>query len=380
MTFQTDTLSQPDLSVCDREPIHIPGSIQPHGILLALAPDNLTISHVSANIDGLLKDPAAGAIGRPLADMLPTLAAALAPNPQSRIIADSAESIGHIVLSTAAGPAGFATAVHRSGELLVIELEETAPGEEASRDTLYPMLQGFVAQLQSAGTPEALSALAAQSVRRLTGFDRVLVYRFDADWNGTVIAEDRNETLPSYLDLRFPASDIPQQARELYCRNRLRIIPDAAYVPVAIAPAHDPRTGAPLDLSQSILRSVSPVHVEYMHNMGTMASMSISILRGGAHLLPQQNLPPRPVERAQRLRSPHADFLHAGRGSRARRRRRGAHPPRLRADPPSRPHGCGGAFRGRSFARSGRTDGGGPRERSGGGHWRSYMARRRRAA
>ena len=282
MTFQTDTLSQPDLSACDREPIHIPGSIQPHGILLALAPDNLTISHVSANIDGLLKDPAAGAIGRPLADVLPTLAAALAPDPQSRIIADSAESIGHIVLPTAAGPAGFATAVHRSGELLVIELEETAPGEEASRDTLYPMLQGFVAQLQSAGTPEALSALAAQSVRRLTGFDRVLVYRFDADWNGTVIAEDRNETLPSYLDLRFPASDIPQQARELYRRNRLRIIPDAAYVPVAIAPAHDPRTGAPLDLSQSILRSVSPVHVEYMHNMGTMASMSISILRGGA--------------------------------------------------------------------------------------------------
>ena len=111
MTFQTDTPSQPDLSVCDREPIHIPGSIQPHGILLALAPDNLTISHASANFDRLLNNPVAGAIGRPLADVLPTLTAALGPDLQSRIVEDSAEPIGHIVLPTAAGPAGFAAEV-----------------------------------------------------------------------------------------------------------------------------------------------------------------------------------------------------------------------------------------------------------------------------
>jgi len=111
----------------------------------------------------------------------------------------------------------------------------------------------------------------------MTGFDRVLIYRFDEQWNGTVIAEDRNEVLPSYLDLRFPASDIPAQARDLYRRNRQRIIPDANYTPVPIQ-SRDP---APLDLSDSVLRSVSPIHLEYMRNMGTLASMSISILRDG---------------------------------------------------------------------------------------------------
>jgi light-regulated signal transduction histidine kinase (bacteriophytochrome) len=172
--------------------------------------------------------------------------------------------------------------VHRSGRLLVLELEEVSAAEEVGLDMLYPRLRGFVEQLQSTDSIERLCALAAADMRSITGFDRVLIYKFDADWNGTVLAEDRNENLPSYLGLRFPASDIPAQARELYRRNRLRLIPDAAYVPVPIIPVVDPAHGQPLDLSHSVLRSVSPVHVEYMRNMGTAASMSISILREGA--------------------------------------------------------------------------------------------------
>ena len=118
-------------------------------------------------------------------------------------------------------------------------------------------------------------------MRRITGLDRALIYRFDSDWNGEVIAEDRTERLPSYLGLRFPASDIPAQARALYRLNRLRLIADANYRPTPIEPALNPLTGKPIDLSLSVLRSVSPVHLEYMRNMGTGASMSISLMRDG---------------------------------------------------------------------------------------------------
>ena len=122
---------------------------------------------------------------------------------------------------------------------------------------------------------------AALEIRRLTGFHRVMVYQFGPDWHGTVVAEDGDGSLPSYLDLRFPASDIPAQARALYRRNRLRLIPDAHYQPVPVLPALSPLDGQPLDLSDCALRSVSPVHLEYMRNMQTAASMSISILVDG---------------------------------------------------------------------------------------------------
>jgi light-regulated signal transduction histidine kinase (bacteriophytochrome) len=120
-----------------------------------------------------------------------------------------------------------------------------------------------------------------RQVRALTGFDRAMVLRFDQGWNGTVVAEDRSEELPSYRGLRFPASDISAQARELYRLNRLRLIPDADYVPLPIRPEAGSLTGRPADLGLSVLRSVSPVHLEYMRNMRTGASMSVSVLREG---------------------------------------------------------------------------------------------------
>ncbi len=120
--------------------------------------------------------------------------------------------------------------------------------------------------------------MAAAETRRITGFDRVMIYQFDSEWNGNVLAEDRNERLPSYLNLRFPASDIPRQARELYRINRLRLIARNDYEPVRLlAQANETE---PLDLSLSTLRSVSPVHLEYMRNMGMASSMSISLMRG----------------------------------------------------------------------------------------------------
>ncbi len=266
-----------DISACDREPIHIPGSIQPHGLLLALDPADRTLVQTSANLAPLIGE----VLGQPLDAAWPQLAEAL--NTALDDIGDEpgARYLRTVTLTAGGEPRLYDVVAHHHDGLLILELEEITAGASASLDALYPAMRGFVQQLQSASTVETLCRVIAEDVRRITGFDRVLVYRFDETWNGTVIAEDRNDVLPSYMDLRFPASDIPAQARDLYRRNRLRIIPDANYTPIPVAPTVNTRTGRPLDLSYAVLRSVSPVHLEYMRNMGTMASMSISILREG---------------------------------------------------------------------------------------------------
>ncbi|MGT2480964.1 GAF domain-containing protein [Methylobacterium oryzae CBMB20] len=265
-----------DLTACDREPIHIVGSVQPHGFLLALDLPALRIVQASANA------PAAAPVGATLDRALPELDAIVRCFLDGGNRQDGATSLRTVTLGSGSARQAYEVAAHRVGDLIVLELEEVAdPSGDAGLDALTPRLRAFVERLHAARSVEDLCQFLAEDIRHLTGFDRALVYRFDRDWHGTVLAEDGNGVLPSYLDLRFPASDIPAQARELYRRNRLRIIPDAGYVPVPIRPALTP-ADEPLDLSQSVLRSVSPVHVEYMRNMGTMASMSVSILVDGA--------------------------------------------------------------------------------------------------
>ena len=281
LTAETSVQAGLDLTACDREPIHILGTLQPHGFLLAVEGDDLRVVQASANVPDGPDRPAATLHGRPMEAVFPDIADALAAY-RAAPPREGASYLRTLSLDTSEGPRSYDLAAHRSGGLIVAELEETAGEAVGGLDALAPRLNAFVDGLHAATTVEALCGLLAADIRHVTGFDRALVYRFDRDWHGTVVAEDGNGRLPSYLDLRFPASDIPVQARELYRRNRLRIIPDAGYAPVPIVPALTPATGSPLDLSHSILRSVSPVHVTYMRNMGTMASMSVSILVDGA--------------------------------------------------------------------------------------------------
>ncbi|WP_245444339.1 ATP-binding protein [Microvirga sp. KLBC 81] len=266
------------MTACEREPIHIPGSIQPHGVLFAMSGTDLTITHASTNTVSVFGIDPLSILGKTFREALPEVAARLEGDLAEPMPLGTARYVRTIVLKTAAGETAFDAVLSCSGGHVILELEAVPEDRISSIDALCPTLRRFVEELHGASTIDSLCQLAAEDIRRMTGFDRVLIYRFDEQWNGTVIAEDRNEALPSYLDLRFPASDIPAQARELYRRNRLRIIPDANYTPVPIQ-SHDP---TPLDLSDSVLRSVSPVHLEYMRNMGTPASMSISILRDGA--------------------------------------------------------------------------------------------------
>ena len=269
-----------DLDACAREPIHIPGSIQPHGHLLALEPDGLRLVRASAEAGAVLNRPIAEAFGQPIDRLID--ADGMAPLVR-RLRAAPAEPVQLDILHLRGGSDHQAIA-HRTGGLVILELEELEATGIGTLEALYPQMREGIRRMQAAHDFETLLTSTAEEVRSLTGFDRVLIYRFDEQWNGTVIAEDGNGRLPSYRGLRFPASDIPEQARRLYALNRLRLIADARYRPVPILSAEGAAEGkqaaGPLDLSFSVLRSVSPVHLEYMRNMGTPASMSISVMDG----------------------------------------------------------------------------------------------------
>jgi two-component system, chemotaxis family, sensor kinase Cph1 len=257
------------LQRCADEPIAVPGAVQPHGVLLAVSEPGLDVVVASANAAELL-----GRTPDDLADLLDGDALARL---RDGLAGDLAEV--NPLRVTVAG-AEVDLVLHRADGLLITEWEPVAGAEQAGA-AWHRRLPGVLQRLAASTTLEQLSATLARDVRAVTGFDRVMVYRFDPDWNGEVIAEARREDLEPFLDLRFPASDIPAQARALYTTNWMRLIPDAGYERVPLVPAADPRTGRPLDLSGAMLRSVSPVHLEYLANMGVVSSMSVSLIDRG---------------------------------------------------------------------------------------------------
>jgi len=283
LTSAGDVLA--DLDACAEEPIRIPGSVQPHGVLLAVSEPDLVVRHVSANVADLTGLAVDEVVGAPLGDVLGAAA--------ERAVRVHVRTFGDLrarnpVSVDVAGPHGPVTAdaiLHRIAvggrTLLVVELETATGPRPFSFPNTYQAIRSALEKLNGAGTLDELYDVAAQEVRALTGFDRVMVYRFDEDHNGEVVAEARRADLNAFLGLHYPASDIPPQARALYETNWIRLIADVGYRPAPIVPAWDPASGEPLDLTHAVLRSVSPVHVEYLTNMGVRASMSISLLREG---------------------------------------------------------------------------------------------------
>lgn len=264
-----------DLTECDREPIRTSGSIQPHGALFVIDAADGRVLQAAVGIPHLCRD-GQSLQGRLLRDVLVPAADALLARLSERL-----PSSGNMYLGLLKANDLLCHAVaHRLDDVIIIEFEQAAGDDAESFDEIYPQVRAFLDRLQQTSSIDDIASLAVQEVRRITGLDRAMVYRFDETWNGSVIAEDRNDRLPSYLHMRFPASDIPAQARELYALNRLRLISDANYQPVPIEPPLNPKSDMPLDLSHAVLRSVSLVHLEYMRNMGTMASMSISLMHG----------------------------------------------------------------------------------------------------
>lgn len=263
----------PSLSDCAREPIHIPGAIQPHGCLFSVNRYSLLIQQVSANAESFLGLAPASVLGRHVTEILGDRQC----GPLLRAMATSTLVDVNPMRFQLKGKQ-FDVCAHANEETVILEVE---PAEADPGNSLRTGLDEALRQLARCADFDELVSVTARTVRALTGFDRVMVYRFDGDGHGEVIAEARIEAMESFLGLHYPESDIPQQARAMYLRSWVRCIPDALYTRVALVPFLQPANGKPLDLSMSILRSVSPVHLEYMANMGQRASLSISLIVGG---------------------------------------------------------------------------------------------------
>ncbi len=269
-----------DLDLCAREPIHIPGAIQPHGLMFVLREPELTILQVSANIQSLLGTPADRLLGKPLSAIL-----SQKQEEGVRFALDSVDPRDNnpveLALATTKDGETLDGFVHRVDGFSVLELEPATLAQNARFLSFYKIINRLTTSLHNAVDMGSLWNEAARGIREMTGFDRVLIYRFAPSFEGEVVAEAKIETADSFLGLWFPASDIPEQARRLYTLNPIRNVVDADYVPTPLVPALNPDSGRPMDLSHSGLRSVSPVHCEYLRNMGVAASMSVSILREG---------------------------------------------------------------------------------------------------
>ncbi len=266
---------------CAREPIQIPGAIQPHGFLIAFREQDGIVQHASENVETYLGLAPQALIGRHISCLATDDTASLS-HLADQIRGNLSSHLGSVTLLDARGNSPrFELMMHRAGPLLIVEFEPAEVSGAARIMSLYPVINGFVARIQSAGEIQAICAVACEEIKRLTGYGRVLSYCFDAEGHGFVNAEALDPGYESFLGLHFPASDIPQQARELYRLNPIRVIHDIDYVPSPVVPSADPATGAPLDMSFCTLRSVSPVHLQYMRNMGAWASMSVSIIVEG---------------------------------------------------------------------------------------------------
>ena len=267
-----------DVDECASEPIHLLGSVQSHGALLALAEPDLTVAVASSNTAAVLGVAPQALLGLPIADVLGAEQAA-----QLRQAASGQDSVAAIVpvqLEQGAKDDQLEVSVHRGDGLVICEFEPGAD-EPFRFSSFYPGVRRALLRLESTRTVTDLCQAAVRQLRGFTGYDRVVAYRFDGDGPGEVIAEDASPDWEPWLGLWFPAIDVPPQARRLYLQNWIRVIADVDDRGATLIPELRPGTQRPLDLSGSALRTVSGYHLEYLRNIGVRGSMSVSLIKDG---------------------------------------------------------------------------------------------------
>jgi chemotaxis family two-component system sensor kinase Cph1 len=275
-----------NLTNCELEPIHLIGAVQSHGVLLTVRESDGVIVQASRNTQPVLSAPLDALVDSPLSVLGGDLA------DQVERLARGASLADPVALQCVLSPQGtrrrFEGSVHRAGPgVLVIELEalDIQPGMQGLTDLAPEVIAGTlssaVQRFSAAPSVGTLADGVVQAMRDLTGYDRVMVYKFDPDGHGKVIAEARHPRLDSLLGHHYPASDIPQRARALYLRNRVRMLVDVDDTPQAIEPPLLRPSGERLDMSMCTLRCMSPIHLQYLRNMGVSASFSASLVREG---------------------------------------------------------------------------------------------------
>lgn len=264
-----------DSEFCGSLPLHQINLIQSYGYLLVLDSKDLSILQVSENISDVFHEPVESLIGKPIKTYIDTDEI---NNLNNRFRHGITEKIPFSFTVRTGGEANnYVSLIHAKENYLIIEVEKA--GQENSFLDVFQELKYIMAEINQTQSVKEASEVIVRQLKKLSGFDKVLMYQFDEDWNGTVIAEEKDEGMDSYMGLKFPASDIPRQARNLYLKNPYRLIPDRDYVPVRLYPVVNPASQTFIDLSDCNLRAVAGVHLEYMKNMGISASMSIRVIR-----------------------------------------------------------------------------------------------------
>ena len=278
MAHFDEPISVPGLDRCAQEQVQIIGQIQPHGLLFALSEPDLVVRQVSANISAFLGMSPESVLDRPFESVL---GAQLFEAFHAQLTSDAGSSVASFHIPQRGSAVEAQCIAHRQDGVLIVELEPIEGAHSLAPLDFDAHIQLPLSRMRAASDILELARVAASEVRRLSGFDRVMVYRFDENWNGEVIAEAVGHSPVSYFGLRFPAGDIPPQVRQLFLLNVIRAIVDVDATPAPIIPGMSPLTGKALDLTYSALRSASLIHLEYLRNMGVQSSLTVSIIVEG---------------------------------------------------------------------------------------------------
>jgi chemotaxis family two-component system sensor kinase Cph1 len=269
---------QVNLSNCDREQIHVPGQIQSHGFLIVLDKDTC-VTYFSDNVFSFIPEISRDLLGTSLAYLESFIGLAYQPYFLKNLIASSSDNFGFEKTNPVPveiGGSNFFLIISKTAGQFLLEFEEALSVFELG---VQLVLGQSIAHVLAHKSIDKLLQQAAFEVKEIIAFDRVMIYQFMEDGHGMVAAECKNDDLEPWLGLHYPASDIPQQARALYKLNLTRLIADVHSVPSKITTSADNLT--PLDLTNSQLRAVSPIHIQYLKNMGVVSSFSISIICNG---------------------------------------------------------------------------------------------------
>lgn len=262
-----------DSEFCGNVPLNFINSIQPYGFLLVLHPSTLEIVQLSENIEEIIGSPFSTFLNKSISEFIPQKEM---EGIKEKLFREGRKQSISISFTWQNTPC-FAI-VHFQERQILLEVEKT-PSTLSDFSSLYQEIRYVVAMMKETSTLEEVVKTACKEIKRLSGFDKVMIYQFNKDWNGLVVAEEAEPDMDLYLGLWFPASDIPKQARELYLKNPFRWIPDSSYVPVKFQPLLNPISFTFTDLSPCNLRGVPSVHLEYLKNMKVGTSMSTPIIK-----------------------------------------------------------------------------------------------------
>lgn len=277
--IQTDAQAA-NLTRLKQPSIHILTQVQPHGVLLVLQESDLTVLQTSRNSSKALGISPEAMLGKSLDEILDPYQVDQFRRGLSSDNLDFVNPTKVWVRRKGDDYQVFDAVFHRTADgFLVLELEPALTQENIPFLSFYHLARASINQLESTPNLQDFCQIIVHEVRKVTGFDRVMLYKFDDDGHGEVLAEEQWDDMESYLGLHFPESDIPQPARKMFLSNWIRIIPDATAEPVDLYPSANPITNQPTDLTLSILRSPFSCHLEYLHNMGVQSSLTISLMK-----------------------------------------------------------------------------------------------------